>query len=304
MNPDDETLEPEIQKLSDSLTYELVTAVGLPEKRIFFHIFKTFFKNITLRLAKIGTPFDHKIAREGLVAASQSVLDLFCHPANVAGTEHVPQSGPLLIAANHAGAYDALLIMRHVNRPDTNWIATEIPFLNLLPHTRQHIIFASRKDSRKRAIAMRNAIQHLNAGGALLYFAAGHRDPDPAVYPGAEKMMDKWLDVYDTFFKYVPQLQLVHCVVSGVVSEQWAQHPITRLRRKQIDRHRLAEFGQVITQLLKPGKLYLTPSISFSEPVNEVALRKVANCSRLLPAVISREKALLHEHIDKFGGMM
>ncbi len=195
---------PGIQELSDSLTYELVTAVGLPEKPVFFHIFKSLFSKITTKLALIGAPFDRKIAKEGLVAACQDLLDLFCHPARVFGSEHVPQSGPLLIVANHAGAYDALVIMRHVNRSDTHWIGTEIPFLELLPHTRRHIIFAPRKDSRKRAIALRNAIRHLNEGGALLYFAAGHRDPDPAVFPGAEDAIEHWLNSFDTFFNMCP----------------------------------------------------------------------------------------------------
>ena len=296
--------EPEIQELSDSLTYELVTAVGLPKKPFFFHIFKSIFRKITTKLALIGAPFDRKIAKEGLVPACKDILENFCYPANTFGIELVPQSGPLLIVANHAGAYDALEILQHVNRPDTHWIGTEIPFLELLPFTRQHIIFAPRKDSRKRAIAMRNAIRHLKEGGALLYFATGHRDPDPAVFPGAENAIEHWLNSFNTFFKYVPNLQLIHCMVSGVVSEKWAHHAITRLRRKQIDRHRLAEFGQVMTQLVKPGKFYVTPSISFGKPVDEATLKHEAQADSVLPAVIARGKDLLHQHIERFGGMV
>ncbi len=91
-------------------------------------------------------------------------------------------------------------------------------------------------------------------------------------------------------------------MMSGVVSEKWAHHPITRLRQKQIDRHRLAEFGQVITQLIKPGKFYVTPSISFGLPVGEVTLKHEAQADSVLPAVIARGKDLFHQHIERFGG--
>lgn len=296
--------DPEIKQLSESLIDEMVTAIGLPKKRLYHNLFLLLFSGITTRFAHVGLPFDKTLAIKGLPAACQGTLDLFCNPAQVSGTEFIPAEGPLLIASNHAGAYDALLIMRHVNRPDTHWISSEIPFLDLLPNIRQHIFFAPRKDALDRALALGNAIKHLRNGGALLYFASGHRDPDPAVFPGAEDAMDGWLDVYETFFKYVPGLQLIHSLVSGVVSSHWAHHPLTWFRRKQIDKHRLAEFGQVISQLLKPGKLLVTPSISFNQPASEDELRKESANGFLREAVIAHGKALLHSHIQEFGGML
>jgi hypothetical protein len=282
----------------------MVTAVGLPPKRLYHSIFWALFRGITNRLARIGAPFDRILAEQGLPKASEWILSHFCHPALTQGIKDIPSEGPLLIVSNHPGAYDGVVVAIHVNRKDLNVIGTRIPFLDLLPHSRDHIFAASRKDSLSRAIAMRDAVHHLKAGGALLYYAAGHRDPDPAVFPGAEKAMDGWLDVFDSFFKYVPGLHLLPCVVSGIVSEHWAHHPLTWLRRKQIDKHRLAEFGQVITQLMRPGKLMITPVISFGEPVNESTLREEAQGGSLLPAVIDRGKSLLHEHIQQFGGVL
>ena len=56
---------------------------------------------------------------------------------------------------------------------------------------------------------MRSAIRHLQSGGTLVYFGAGHRDPDPATYPGARAMLDNWLEGIDFFFKHVPDLRLL-----------------------------------------------------------------------------------------------
>jgi len=296
--------DPQIDQLSESLIDEMVTAVGLPPKRLYHNIFWSLFRGITNRLARIGVPFDRILAEQGLPAASEWILSHFCNPALVQGSDNIPKDGPLLVVSNHPGAYDGGVVFIHANRKDIKWIGTPIPFLDLLPNTRNHIFFASRKDSLSRAIAMRDAVRHLKAGGTLLYYAAGHRDPDPAVFPGAEKAMDGWLDVFDTFFKHDPGLRLLPCVISGIVSERWAHHPLTWLRRKQIDKHRLAEFGQVITQLMRPGKLMITPAISFGEPVNESTLRDEAQGDSLLPAVIARGKSLLRDHIQQFGGVL
>ena len=113
--------------------------------------------------------------------------------------------------------------------------------------------------------------------------------------------MDNWLEGIDFFFKHVPGLQLLLCVVSGVVSVKWARHPIAWLRRKQIDKQRLSEFGQVITQLLFPKKLMLSPTVSFGPSVVLSDLRLETGDS-LLPAVIARAKNLLVEHCHTFGG--
>ena len=84
--------------------------------------------------------------------------------------------------------------------------------------------------------------------------------------------MDNWLKGIEVFIKHVPGLQILPAVVSGVVSRKWSTHPITLLRRKQIDKQRLSEFGQVITQLMKPGKLMITPAISFGPARTESEL--------------------------------
>jgi hypothetical protein len=107
--------------------------------------------------------------------------------------------------------------------------------------------------------------------------------------------------VFEIFYKYVTDLKIMPTIVSGVVSPYWAKHPITWLRKRQIDKQRLSEFGQVITQLVKPGKLMITPRISFGEPFTEEELRQAAGTGKLYDAVINRAKNLFQKSSRHFG---
>lgn len=295
-------MDREIKALSESLVNELVGAVALPKTPFWHSLTWKLFRKVTDRLATLGVTFDRAVGREGLPIGSAWALTNFCTDIPVRGAEHIPLTGPLLVVSNHPGAYDGLVIFSKLVRKDVHWISSEIPFLDKLPRVREHILFASRTDTLNRVSVMRSAIRHLQSGGALVYFGAGHRDPDPAVYPDAGKMMVNWLEGIDFFFKHVPGLRMLPTVVSGVVSEKWARHPITLLRRKQIDKQRLSEFGQVITQLLNPGKHLISPFISFGPSASEADLRRETNGASLLPAIIAREKSLLIEHCQSYGG--
>ncbi|HEY5270471.1 MAG TPA: hypothetical protein VII97_09045, partial [Anaerolineales bacterium] len=91
---------------------------------------------------------------------------------------------------------------------------------------------------------------------------------------------------------------LLLSIVSHVVTPKWRNSLLYRLRADPVDRRRLVEFGQVISQLLFPYRLMLSPFISFARPVGVDELRHESGTSRILPAVITRAKALLKEHMD------
>ncbi len=290
-----------VSRLSESLVDEIVGAVGLPKTQLIHTVFWRIFRRVTDRLAFLGAKFDQITQKEGLPAASAWALTHFCDGIRVQALEPLPAQGPLLVVSNHPGTYDALTIFSNLEGHHIRCVTSEIPFLNLLPNTRDHFLITPRTDSRERMLVLRNAIQHLRRGGTLLYFASGHRDPDPSVYPGADRAFDHWLNVFDTFFDYVKGLRVVPTIVSGVVSAAWVNHPITRLRHEQIDKQRLAEFGQVISQLRQPGKLMLSPRISIGRHFSEIELRQIVGSGALYHAVKDRAKELFHQSSAFFG---
>ncbi len=95
-----------------------------------------------------------------------------------------------------------------------------------------------------------------------------------------------------------PETQVVVTICSGIVSKRWANHPLTHLRRIAWQKRRVAEFGQVLEQLFRPGRLYVSPSVSFAPPVSVGNLHLENGSGRMLQPIIARGKVLLEEHID------
>jgi hypothetical protein len=213
------------------------------------------------------------------------------------GQEHIPSSGALLVLSNHPGTYDSLVISATLQRDDLCIISGDIPFLKNLPEARKHFFFISEQDQKVRAVAARQAIRHLQAGGALLLYGFGHIDPDPAVYADASSVIENWSPSIDLFLKVVPEAKVLITITSNVVSPKWRRSLLYHLRRRPLDRRRLVEFGQVMTQLLFPGSFRQSPNISFAPPVSAGILQKESVSGRLLPTIIARAKMLLQDHI-------
>jgi len=288
-------------QLSESLIDVIVAAFGFPTTKTYHNIFWPLFRNLTDHMAYIGVKFDQMINSDGLPAASEWVLTHFCRDIQLHGVEFIPDQGPLLVVSNHPGTYDALAIFSMLEGHNIRSVSSGIPFLELLPNARQIFLFAPRENVRERMLVFRRAIKHLQEGGTVIYFGSGHRDPDPTVYPGAERAIDNWLNVFDTFYKYVKGLKLLPMIVSGVISPEWVKHPITWLRRDQLGKQRLSIISQMIFQLRKPGKLMLSPRISIGVPISENDLRREVGSDKLHPAVINHVKKLYRESSVFFG---
>jgi hypothetical protein len=286
----------EIVALSQYLIDEIINAVGLKKSAGTQRVFKFFLQKITMYLSGICIATDRKIAKDGFPAATGWMASHWVREVTTRGAASVPSEGPLLVVCNHVGAYDILVVPSQINRRDVRIIASDTPFFKSLPNASRHMIYAS-DDPGNRMTAARQGIAHLQEGGALLLFGTGLIDPDPAVYPNAEAEIGNWSPSIDLFLRQVPQAQLVICIVSGIVMPRWAHSPLTWLRRVDWQKRRIAEYGQVISQLLYPGKPNISPSMTIAPPVNVEELRRGSQGDRLLPAVVARGKRLLADHI-------
>lgn len=288
-------MDADFNTLSQSLLYEIVGAFGFPRHKMHW-LFGPLFRGVTDRLAGIGVEFDRLVRQSGFPRAAGWALTHWCTRVTIRGAGTAPAEGPLLVVSNHPGTYDSLIIASQLGRKDICYISGDIPFLKLMPEAHKHFFFVPRDDPHDRMVAARRAIRHLRDGGALLLFGAGHIDPDPAVYPDAADHIDQWFASIELFLRRVPGVQVLLAIISGVVSPGWARSPLTWLRRGGVDKRRLAEFGQVSTQLLFPGRLMFAPRVTFAPPVTAEELREEAAGERLLPAVVARGRALLAEH--------
>ncbi|MFO8037384.1 MAG: hypothetical protein R6U57_12235 [Anaerolineales bacterium] len=258
--------ENRVDHLTAELVKELFVALGFSPDGWVRNTFSPLVWRPFQRFSKIASRFDQIIEEQDFREAARWILPNFVKDVNVFGVEKIPERGPLLIASNHPGAYDALVIAASIPRSDLKIITSNIPYLKKLPHVRQHMIFSA-PDSHIRMTVFRSALRHLKQGGALLVFARGRIDPDPAHMPGAIQEIENWSTSLGLFLRKVPETKLAITIVSGILAPFFTQHPLTMFRRDRQDKQRIAEFFQGIRQMLSPGEILLNPELSFSSPL-------------------------------------
>lgn len=280
-----------VESLRRFITHEIFKALGVSAgwaQRLFGPLFRP----PTQRFAQLAAAFDERVAQYGFCEAARWVLPRFARAVVAHGSEHIPTEGPLLIASNHPGTCDSLAIAAQVPRRDLKIVATSVPFIRGLPATASHLIYCAQQDVHERMAVVRAAIRHLREGGALLIFPSGRIDPDPALLPGAAQRLDSWSPSLEVMLRCAPQTQVLVTIVSGVLASEWLRSPITRLRKELGDRQRIAEFFQVMQQMLFPRDPLVDPAISFSPPVTGAEL----GGGDVTRRIVERARALLEAH--------
>lgn len=262
-------LELEIQTLSESLIFEMNKALALPQTERARRFLRLVFGRAARRFAELGAGLDRVVAEAGVAAGARWALPRFVKSHAARGTEIIPPSGPLVIAANHPASVDSLVISAHVERPDYKIIVGDIPFFENLPHLSQYAIYApGPQDIHGRMRVIRQAIRHLKDGGALLIFARGGIEADPDWMPNPDGEFDQWSRSLEIFLEHVPQTRLLVTIVSGVIQRTAMRNPLTWLRKARPDRQRLAFVYQFLRQTLSGRELFgLTPRVTFGEIV-------------------------------------
>jgi hypothetical protein len=269
--------------LGRSITDETLHAIGLPEHSPLRPLLRPVFWPIAGSFARFAAEFDDRVGRDGMAEAARWAALRYVASFDVRGTGTIPATGPLLVASNHPGVYDVLLVAASLPRPDLKIIVSDIPFARSLAYTAAHVIYTA-TDSYSRMAALRAMISHLRAGGAVLIFASGLVDPDPAFLPGAREALETWSASLELCVRQVPQTAVVPIIVSGVLAPQdW-------------ERRKLAEFVQVIQQILFRRQFGLRPRVSFGAPFYPGHAPRDEGSPHILASIIEAAQQLLTIH--------
>ena len=291
--------EPAINQVQSAITDEVFYALGLNRRGSFRHVFGWAFAKPTFRFSKMMVSVDRAVKEGGPQAGCKALLDIMKVKVSASGVENIPTEGPTLILSNHPGAYDSVAIGSLVPRLDLKIIAAITRLYQVLPHIHPVMIYASR-DPKLRLTALRQAVAHFMNGGTLLQFSSGNIDPDPALSPITKEDFKIWHRSFELFLKKVPNLIIVPTIASNVLLKNFAEHPLTRIRRKPMDQRRLGEFVQIIRQILNPNSIEAHPFISFGKPLTMQDFVDEETGNGMMETLLLHVKELLTTHLKLF----
>lgn len=282
-----------VTSLSELLIEELAKAVSLPNSPTAKRFIRKLCGRATRKFSELGLELDRIVAEGGLSAGACWVQPRFVAANLARGLENIPANGPLVIASNHPGSYDSVIISAHVTRPDYKVIIGDIPFFQNLPNLRKRAIFAPAvTDVVGRMNAVRESIRHLQAGGALLIFARGGIEADPSMMTGADAEFHLWSRSLEIFLRHVPQARILTTIVSGVIAEAAFHHPVTWLRAARPDKQRLAFMYQMVRQVTSGREIFgLRARVTFGEVIASGTSRHI------LDGVAAAAHRTLRQHL-------
>jgi hypothetical protein len=280
----------QINAMTRAIVREIVVAMGLPPEGWQRRLLEPLFWHPAHRFTTLFTEFNDRVALHGLSCGARWLQQFFVRDCRVSGAEYLPAHGPLLIASNHPGGYDSVLLTANL-RDDLRILASGVPFTMGFPAVAEHLIFVT-PDPRQRMAAIRTAVNHLQAGGAVLTFATGLVDPDPAIMPGSEETLQTWSKSLEIFLRKVPQTQVVPTIVSGILSRRSLKTPLLALARQDWEKRKLAEILKIIQLMVFRRPSSEIPSISFGQPIGCDGLDQ----GEMMPTIITHAGSLLAAH--------
>jgi hypothetical protein len=285
-----------IGELRHSISTEALVALGLPRTGLLQVLLRPLVWPPSQRFARVAAEFDRRVALYGLTEAARWALPIFVKDTRASGTEHIPATGPLVVASNHPGSYDVLLIAASLGRDDLKILVSDVPFMRSMHATSSHFIYTRvDQDAHSRVGAARESVRHLQAGGALLVYASAQVDPDPALLPGAREELQRWSPSLSLFVRQVPETKILVTIVSGVLEPSCFRHPLTRLRKEQRLKQFLAEFIQVSQQVLFGRRFSLEPTVRFAAALTSADLDGGRDAKAAQATIISQAEALLED---------
>jgi hypothetical protein len=76
------------------------------------------------------------------------------------------------------------------------------------------------------------------------------------------------------------------------------RNPITRLPREQWRQQKLAEFFQVMQQMILPGSIQQSPMVIFGQALNYEELKQLGGNNNIMKQIIGQAKFLYESQAD------
>jgi len=223
---------------------DLVASFGLQNQSLLAQALRSLFRKPARAFAHQMAEFDKAIGVHGLVGASRLALGHYVRDISVFGADQLPASA-FLALSNHPGMSDTLSLFAALYRPDLRIIAFQRPFLESLPNLSNQLYYIN-DDMASRMTLIRQVSTHLRNGGAALTFPAGRIEPDPDIHNGAVESLQSWTDSVGVFIRMAPETAIVPVLVRGVVWEKAAYHWLTKIKKTEREREKLAAALQLL----------------------------------------------------------
>jgi len=227
---------------------DLVSAFGWQNQPLLASPLRRLFIKPGRLFAHQMSDFDSALGAHGLVDASRLTIKHYVRDLRVFGLDRVPASG-FLALSNHPGMADTLSLFSALNRPDLHILALGRPFLDAMPNLSKQLFYL-RDESASRVAFVRQVSNHLRKGGAALTFPAGRIEPDPDVYEGAVESLQSWTDSVGVFIRLAPEAAVLPVIVRGVVWKKAAFHWLTKIKKTEEERNRLAAALQLLAYVM------------------------------------------------------
>lgn len=268
----------EAQLIRINLT-DFIAALGLsdhPLKPYLVPLLTPILRLPARRFAKEVWQIDALVASHGLQVAMQQVVTQYAGGLECLGAENLPQSGPLLIVANHPGLTDGPALLGSIPRKDVKVVALNRPFLHALPEISRHLFYMSETPKERRSVTLQ-MVRFLREGGCLVVFAGGKIEPDPLLDKAALHRLSEWSESATMFSSLVPDLKVVPVVIGGVIHPAARKNPLVYLRHQQKDREWLGATLQVIFRRYQTNTVRLVFGEVLSAPIlpHETLLARV-----------------------------
>lgn len=279
--------------LTETATDELLDLLNLGKVQRGRGVLRTLFKPVTRVFSRQALDFDQQVGEFGWRAAAAGLLKRFVKSVEVRGAEYLPAHGPLWVVANHPGMTDFLAMFSALPRRDLRIVAGDRPFLRALPHVTRDLIYVTPQPGVRMA-AVRQILRHLEAAGAVFSFPSGRAEPDPALLPGAEQMLEVWSPSLALGVRQVPETQVVPALIYGVMWSATLNSPFARLRQTMRERIRVGGALQIIAQVLT-GLRPVQVVVQFSPAIPGAELAAGHNLETVMQPVRQRMRSLLAE---------